>query len=239
LGGLIRKCGILPANDESRISEAYDVYRSNEHPDDPGPKAWRAQHSRETRIRFVGVWDTVGALGIPFGPLRGLFAWRYRFHDVKLSRSVDVACHAVAIDEKRRAFQPTLWSTTPGGDQRVRQAWFAGAHSGVGGGYERAGLSDVAFVWMMREAERAGLGFDAEAVRRLIKPNPHSILYDSRKGFWKWLPGATRAMGRPEHQPQALHVSAKERYEAGAGYAPANLVAYLAATPALIRDEDA
>lgn len=227
VGGMLRKCGILRRDSLHLLGDAYKLYRSKEHPDSAAATAFRAAHSKETRVRFIGVWDTVGALGIPAGPLRSFNARRHGFHDVQLSRSVDVACHALSIDERRRAFRPTLWTTTPGADQRVQQEWFPGCHSGVGGGYKEAGLSDVALAWMMDEASAAGLGFTPGARARL-QPDPAARLIESRKGLWRFLPGGWRPIGDPRHQPQGVHASAAQRMaDPGAKYRPRNLVRYL------------
>lgn len=226
VGGMLRKCGILRREHVGRLGEAYRLYRSKDHPDSETARAFRAQHAKETRVRFIGVWDTVGALGIPAGPLRSFNARRHGFHDVQLSRSVDVACHALAIDERRRAFQPTLWTTTPGAKQRVKQEWFPGCHSGVGGGYPTTGLSDVALAWMMDEASAAGLAFTTGARGRL-HPDPAAKLVESRKGLWRFLPGGWRPIGDPDHQPQAVHPSALQRMEAATGYHPPNLRRHL------------
>ena len=228
--GMVRKCGILRSTDEEGLREAYRLYRSAEHPDSEGARAFRARHSKETRVRFIGVWDTVGALGIPAGPFRSFNLRRHGFHDVQLSRSVDVACHALAIDERRGAFKPTLWTTTPDPRQVVKQEWFPGAHSNVGGGYPQAGLSDVALAWMMDEAAAAGLAFTAGA-RQRVRPDPQARLVDSRSGFWRFLPGGWRAIGDAQHQPQALHAATLQRHgDAAAKYRPPNLVAYLASS---------
>jgi uncharacterized protein (DUF2235 family) len=232
LVGMVRKCGILRRADEEGLREAYRLYRSGDHPDSEVATAFRAKRSKETRVRFVGVWDTVGALGIPAGPFRSFNLRRHGFHDVKLSRIVDVACHALAIDERRGAFQPTLWTTTPDPRQRVKQEWFPGAHSNVGGGYAEAGLSDVALRWMQDEAAAAGLAFTRGA-RQRVRPDPLARLVDSRRGFWRLLPGGWRPIGDPAHQPQAIHASALQRHaHPAAKYRPRNLVAFLDAATA-------
>lgn len=226
--GMLRKCGVLRRPDPARLHEAYRLYRGGEHPDSDVARAFRAANSKPTRVRFIGVWDTVGALGIPAGPLRSISRRRHAFHDVQLSRIVDVACHALAIDERRGAFKPTLWTTTPDARQRVRQEWFPGVHSGVGGGYRDAGLSDVALDWMASEAAAAGLVLTSGARKRL-RPDPVAKMVDSRRGLWRFLPGGWRDIGDPGHQPQAIHASALQRHaDAGLGYRPRNLMAYLA-----------
>lgn len=102
------------------------------------------------RIRFLGVWDTVGSLGIPdsLGVLN-LFDVddRHRFYDTRLNSFVDHARHAVALDETRGPFTPTLWTgeEPESGDNRsVQQVWFPGDHCDVGGGHLQTGLSDAA-----------------------------------------------------------------------------------------------
>jgi uncharacterized protein (DUF2235 family) len=179
LAGLIRNSGLLRREFAGKVEDAYQLYRRRDdksHPTDTEATLFRRSFAYEMRIHFIGVWDTVGALGIPLeGPLRWINkAWQ--FHDVKLSRSVDHAYHALAIDEKRKAFAPTLWEKQPPlpgqPEQVLEQVWFAGAHSNVGGGYARHGLSDLALLWMMRKAEGCGLRFDLARIPENIRPNP-------------------------------------------------------------------
>jgi uncharacterized protein (DUF2235 family) len=225
LAGLVRKCGILRKGNGTRFEEAYAFYRNGVHPRAPEAAAFRAAHGVETKVRFLGVWDTVGALGIP-GRLRGLAAQRYRFHDVKLSSSVERAYHAVAIDEHRRAFEPSLWEADPENAKKgqvVEQVWFPGVHSDVGGGYPETGLSDVAFEWMAARAAESGLALDPLYLKTLA-PDPRAPLHDSRSGIMRLLPAAWRTIGAATHQPQALHASAKaRRADPTLRYAPPNL----------------
>ena len=188
LAGLVRKCGILRRESSDKARAALELYRHRKiDAESPEAKHFRAcyaiawprlEDDGETpeppmlaeppvdlRIRYLGVWDTVGALGIPrvlpfsFGDKA-----RYEFHDTSLSRAVAFARHAVAIDEKRAAFTPTLWDNVeafnpPGAAQRVAQHWFPGDHGGVGGGETARGLSNCALLWMIEGAETAGLAF--------------------------------------------------------------------------------
>ncbi|MBI4970029.1 MAG: DUF2235 domain-containing protein [Rhodospirillales bacterium] len=112
----------------------------------------------DVRIKCVGVWDTVGSLGIPGDLGRRFLPDIYRFHDVQLSSAVDVALHAVAIDEKRSAFAPTLWvgpKEKPTFDgQIVEQVWFAGVHSNIGGSYADNKLSDITLDWMIKRVRK-------------------------------------------------------------------------------------
>ena len=95
-------------------------------------------------IRFIGVWDTVGALGAP-GMLGQLFNRdKYKYHDVGLNDKIQNAVHAVALDERRKPFAPSLWERPLGWTGQLVQAWFAGVHSNVGGGYSPDGLANEA-----------------------------------------------------------------------------------------------
>src|SRR5262249_9085850 len=133
--GFIRNCGILRPEFVDKIDEAYDLYHNRKDRTRPAAaKAtrFRENYSRESNIRFIGVWDTVGALGIPLNGiwLINLFNRRFRFHDTELSRNVEAAFHALAIDERRRPFRPAIWRKHPLADgQQVEQMWFSGVHS--------------------------------------------------------------------------------------------------------------
>ncbi len=139
LAGLIRNAGVLRPEEGHRIGEAYDLYRSRDpqaYPTSVNASDFRRRYSYgETRITFIGVWDTVGALGVPlstlgyavklWGAITGK-PYLHEFHDVALSSYVDHAYHAVSIDEHREAFRPTLWDPgTRRPDQSFEQVWFA------------------------------------------------------------------------------------------------------------------
>ena len=151
-------------------------------------------HHNSDSVAFLGVWDTVGALGVPDDKaFLNLFdvASRYQFHDVSLSGKVACARHAVAIDEVRGSFSPTLWE---GNHDNCRQIWFPGVHGDVGGGFKERGLSDGALQWMIDESKAcAGVGYrrDGEGA---ANPDALDVLHDSRKGLWKLLLSAPRAM---------------------------------------------
>ncbi|MGH8441409.1 MAG: DUF2235 domain-containing protein [Nevskiaceae bacterium] len=156
LVGLIRKCGLLNSVTPATVQQAYDLYREKAvHPDDPKAADFRARHSRAPRVRYIGVWDTVGALGVPISQVpfsRDFYQW----HDTELSKIVDYAIHAVAVDEHRKDFAPTLWTKVKPENVKVEQRWFAGAHSDVGGG-EGGPLPHLALRWLQDTAEEAGL----------------------------------------------------------------------------------
>ncbi|QOC22728.1 DUF2235 domain-containing protein [Wenzhouxiangella sp. AB-CW3] len=125
----------------------------------------------EVYIRFLGVWDTVDAVGMPVDELKvllevcpRLFCNRrgYGFHDRELSGWVRTARQALSIDDDRRTFHPNVWSTRKAPGERaklcqdVEQVWFAGAHSNVGGGYPKDGLAFVTLDWMLGEIDSLG-----------------------------------------------------------------------------------
>lgn len=121
--------------------------------------------SRYLRVRALCVFDTVGALGIPVNGFRKINELKYGFHDTEVNPLVDIRLHAMAIDEPRHSFAPSLW-TAPKFKRTVHdrspteQVWFAGAHSDVGGGYVRwtrpktTGLSFLPLAWMMQRLEQ-------------------------------------------------------------------------------------
>lgn len=199
LAGLIRNSGILKRGHENKEEDAVNLYRDYDPdtaPDGETSVRFRNEHAHETEIEFVGVWDTVGALGVPGldGRFRLLKGLDWQFHDVTLSTWVKNAFHAVAIHEHRSEFVPTLWEQQPGAaeaGQRLEQIWFSGAHSDVGGGYVEAGLSDVALEWMVERAKKyGGLEFDDVALN--LRPDAEAKGHDSFGTFYKvlsWLHG--------------------------------------------------
>jgi hypothetical protein len=212
----------------------------------------------EINIACVGVFDTVGAYGIPMGfGLSGISNaftyWTRGFHSRQIGEGVKVALHAMAIDEMRRPFYPTFWmertkreadgeasETPPAAEpapraQVVEQMWFPGVHSNVGGGYEDAGLSDVALAWMIsRVKAHTSLAFDDSELLGEIWPCPASTLYHTGRGapigrFRSILPrpddtlssriweGLNIALGRRRHSRrrlnETLHWSVKQRLD--------------------------
>jgi len=130
---------------------------------------------KEGTLKCVGVWDTVGALGLP-----GFFGENFNllgFRDTKLSRQIKYAFHAIAVHETRKDFTPTKWVRKPSRDphekcpQVLKQVWFAGSHSDVGGGYEDHDLSDVSLIWMVANLmEYNLLAIDEQYLRTLPSP---------------------------------------------------------------------
>ncbi|MFF2557163.1 DUF2235 domain-containing protein [Nocardia sp. NPDC058058] len=193
LAGMINRLGILTykAMIDGKYPDALKIYHTRKvNPDDPDPPEWaefrRANcYPDPVVINFLGVFDTVGAMGIP-----GITAWRHRFHDVRLSRTVRCARQALALNERRRAFEPCLWEVPVEIDEkyrrtdRVKQVWFEGVHSDIGGGYPECALSDITLHWMIREAEAEGLVFDHDRLTVLREhcprpPKKHLLLHNS------------------------------------------------------------
>lgn len=195
LAGLIRNSGIVKRNGNHRqlVDQAMKLYRNRSaasHPDEDPAKKFRRDHSHETEIEFIGVWDTVGSLGIPTGTLRllslllRLRGYDWQFHDPQLSSKVKHAYHALAIHERRGTFVPTLWEKQEKDstkDQVLEQVWFPGVHCDVGGGYDAAGLSDESLYWMIHKARKCGLKFrkDPPEFGFAYSPDPFSRLHDS------------------------------------------------------------
>jgi len=230
--GLIRNAGVLRREHRDRVGDAMDLYRSERpsaHPRGEAAEAFRAAYSHETRIRFVGVWDTVGALGIPrIGlPLVGRLNQRWAFHDTELSSRVDVGAQALAVDERRLPFAPTVWSPTSEAlARRVDQVWFAGSHSDVGGGYADHTLADLAFWWLADRARDVGLGLVPPPGAR----NPQwttGTLHDSRTGFFRLLPARTRRIGAADPDTETLASTVLDRRRAEDDYDPPGVAAYL------------
>jgi uncharacterized protein (DUF2235 family) len=243
LGGMIRKCGILSRTAVRRYREAINLYRGSLHPDEREACAFRDASSicanNPIKIRMIGVWDTVGSLGIPLRGLRFLTKQKHQFHDTELSSSVEHGYHALAIDEYRPPFEPTLWAAKPKEGQTIEQVWFAGAHSDVGGGYPAAGLSDLALEWMIAKASAVGLVFDpAVSSAYPSHPDATGTLHDSKTGLYRLTRPLVRTIGvadTPDGKPtaaldptQSLHASVRERWDADASYRPQGLRDYFA-----------
>jgi hypothetical protein len=110
---------------------------------------------------------------------------RFAFYDTGPSLIVKHACQALAIDEHRDQFVPTLWTGTPPESMEIEQVWFVGAHSDVGGGYITRALADIPLVWMARKSEMDGLSLDWSCLPDPAKLDPLAPLHDSREGIFR------------------------------------------------------
>ena len=261
LAGLIHACGILdlskyPTNDDFNraVDEAYGQYRQLYN-------SWLTSLFHETRkltpervaelrgrfsvrvpefddpngrpIAFMGVWDTVDAVGLPIRAAefvnRVLYA--FKFPDRTLNLSVGHACHAVALDEQRESFAPVLWNERKTEQpERIEQVWFSGVHSNVGGGYPRQGMSLVALDWIMSRAEQHGLRFvPAERLIYRYHADVDDKMYDSRGGigvFYRWQPRDVQRLCDENGIVPKIHCSVFERIARNTeGYAPGSLPA--------------
>jgi len=215
LSGMIGAVGLLRKQDMARFAETWNWYwqdSADRHEDVLDGIA--PERRRGVEVECIGVFDTVGALGIPGSRLcRDAFA----FHETQLGCHVRNAFQALAIDERRGNFQAAIWVPADcpdseanrlahGPQQVLKQMWFPGVHSNVGGGYEKHGLSDTAFLWMLSQV--AGkLQFDQDTVvscfdTKMNENFPRGKLEDSRTRFWKLI-------GSPIPRPVCI-VSATE-----------------------------
>ncbi len=228
LGGMIKKAGILKRRNRERSNSAFKIYKGED--DDRVIRTFKAKYCWETTeeshhdVHFIGVWDTVSALGFPLAAVHSLnpFSQRlYGFHDARLSEGVKFGYQALAIDEKRKIFKPELWDEHPVEGQTIEQVWFAGVHSNIGGGYRRSGLSDISLQWMEAKARGAGVRFWPENKKPVLtSPNPNCKLYDSRSGLGKIYIKVDREIASGSR----IHKSVFERKaDEGSLYGPENL----------------
>jgi uncharacterized protein (DUF2235 family) len=261
--GLVRNSGILLANHRDRIEDAYRLYRERDPDSAPSgveAEVFRRMYSHpEIYVQFVGVWDTVGALGIPIDGFRPpLLTKRWSFHDTRLSRHVRHAYHALAIDERRGPFEPTLWEQQEDAEgQTLEQVWFAGVHCDIGGGYAEPELAEIPLLWMVEKARACGLafepgrlvvehdGYDAHARRAGVQVAPDGLgkLHDSLTRMYRLLPRHERRLAGKDGADvdgAAVAASADRRHRHDRAYRPPGLAEWLAARrpTAPVQDRD-
>ena len=232
LCGLINNCGIIKRQDASLIQKAFNHYKRNGAayaPEGEQSIKFREKHSYESReIKFVGVWDTVGAMGIPISFL-GLFDDKDEFYDTKIGKNIRIARHAMAIDEHREDFVPTIWKHRQNMD--LKQVWFAGAHADIGGSYKSdkngAVLADNALGWIINEARDSGLTIEKH-LKPMVSKSPMAKIHNSRRSFYRvkkpYFRKIDHGMG-----PVLIHQSVKLRWEQDPKYRPSNLNEYIKA----------
>ena len=230
--GLLRNVGLLKQDHEDKLAEAFEIYRDRKidsHPNSTLAKQFRADYSNEIEVKFLGVWDTVGALGIPVRGLRSFTMKRYGFHDLQLSSIVSNAYHALALDERRVPFKPSLCETTPDTAQRVEQVWFVGVHTDVGGGNANDALADVTFHWLMGKAASCGLALNQQFIDTRTDPYPFGPRHNSMTWWYGILGSHVRPLGRQESAAtEMVHRSAVNRLQDSVfSYNPPNLRRYL------------
>ena len=224
LAGMIAICGLptTPVDDDDKlVNTAFQAYRNRDQR--VALLASLNQYNLfDAKIKMVGVWDTVGALGIPafFG---GVDPVLYGFLDTNLHPDVLNAYQALAIDERRQEFPPTLWTppSPPAADQVLEQVWFSGVHCDIGGGYPETGLSDITFSWMLGKAENLGLQVDPNVSAQYASLDAKYALDQIHKSwnlFWLFPKSRTVA------NDAALSNSVAIRCKNDGSYQPGNLI---------------
>jgi uncharacterized protein (DUF2235 family) len=235
LSGLIAKCGLLTLGAPLSVKQLYDRYRlgnkrqtiltliemgdAGKTQDFTLEEQWILKYTLVIDIDFIGVWDTVGALGLPFGKLPCFGRADMNCFNTGLRVSNKFGFHALAIDEHRAAFAPTLWTVDAPQDApppkprtlaQVEQRWFVGAHANVGGGYERDVLPQAPLKWMMDKAALQGLTF-----LRDIDLDPHPEASPVCDSYAEFMNGAYKlaTLDRPFYRVlgQALYIIFKDR----------------------------
>jgi len=233
LAGFIRNCGILKPQYLHILEKTFALYRDRNAftaPDSDLMLSFRKNYSIEdiTPIHFIGVWDTVGSLGLPLTFLRMYNMEKYKFHDQTLSSTVKNAFHALAIDDRRKLFQPTLWEVSKkiisgqAPAQHCEQRWFPGVHCNIGGGYADKGLSDRALHWMIEKAEAAGLEFNKDHLSTIHSSSTGMLRNSYTTAFWFW-PKIWRAIKTGNKLNEDFDHSVKPRLEKDPSYRPKNL----------------
>ena len=261
LAGFIAKYGLLTPGSPLSVNQLYNRYRRaadktirkllDEHKagtlaDPTLEERWMLKYSQAIPIKFIGVWDTVGALGVPFGNIRGVSRTTLGFLHTGLRLPIENGFHAVAVDEHRKDFAPTLWTArrfkdptvptaVPRSIESVEQRWFAGAHANVGGGCESDLLAQVPLMWIARKAARHGLAFrkeieiDGEVVQAPISDSYKEFM---RGAYSKVFGRHYRPIaGQPQEDEESTHPTVNEtidgsvfeRWRALPDYRPPNL----------------
>ncbi|MGY6275542.1 DUF2235 domain-containing protein [Methylomonas sp. MgM2] len=268
--GFVHACGLVDIRQATEngvfdsvkfkalVEEAFVCYRSQ---DKAAQQAFKARYAvqddvhapgGDLKIKFVGVWDTVSALGFPQDfsvvvswPFRWLekasnhvcfkiplidyeICWKHDFYDYELNPSIENAYQALSMDDERQTFHPLVWNEQ-GFDNYVEQVWFAGVHSNVGGGYPRTGLSDTALRWMWHKAAAHGLVLYQDHIDEIEESaNVYDKLYDSRDGvavYYRYGPRNLVELCADKLKGKiAVHYSAYRKIkEFSEGYAPDGL----------------
>lgn len=247
LAGLIAKYGLLKLGAPLGIDQIYERYKRADDKTiwklcqerDEGTldekmcsleERWLLKYSMRVPIKMVGVWDTVGKVGVPFGNLRGISSSTLGFFHTGLRKSIENGYHALAIDEHRRAFPPTLWTVRKPHDPKepmpqlrplssVEQRWFIGAHGNVGGGYPSDVLAQIPLRWIVRKASSLGLAFrnEIELDSDLLSANIADSYREFLKGWYQVISPVRfqRAIdGSPEVDERGTHLHINETIDA-------------------------
>ena len=214
LGGLIDTMGLVRRDQVTQglVEEIYALYR-----DDPGSAAARALRGRvcirDVPIRFIGVYDTVRALGIRYPLVWRLLPLPHPYHNHHLGLHVETARQALALDETRVAYAPVLWQTSASDGRDVAQVWFKGSHGDIGGQLNGMAAArpraNIPLVWMLEELARADLPLP-ENWRARFPTDPDAPSVGNFSGFGK-LFWARRRRVTGRDSSERLHPSAAGR----------------------------
>lgn len=218
LVGMIGTCGILKTPTKDTVAAVFKTFKSRRRTDNLACDTHGPQS--RTAVHVIGVWDTVGALGVPFELLNRLNPWSHHFHDTSLSCHVPFAFQALAIDETRKVFAPTRWTNVPVPSRVVEQVWFVGAHSNVGGSLEIRALSDISLKWMCDQLQwRPTQVYFKPGEPAALAPDETCPIDQSRSGFYRLWPVHRRCI--PAGAP--VHESVRDRMSRIPDYRPPNL----------------
>jgi uncharacterized protein (DUF2235 family) len=226
LAGMIAVAGLPTANFTNNVVDtAFRAYREKDNRQQILAQL-KDFNMFNAKIRMIGVWDTVGALGIP-SAIGQVDPIAYGFLDTGLHPDVLNAYQALAIDEKRCQFPPTLWDANTQPGQTLEQVWFCGVHSDVGGGEpiddtEKSALSDITLAWMMDKASALGLDFNDDVLNLFALPLDPEWALDTLHTSWKVFNGFP--VPRSIAKNSVIANSVRIRAEHDPTYRPSNLV---------------
>lgn len=227
--GLLRNAWLLHKSHAELIPTAYHIYRTLWGADADNAVNFRGPHCQPVRVKFLGVWDTLGPRGMPESLATTDSGQRHGFHDTTLSSIVDNAYHALAIDQRGTPLAPTIWKTRPG-RTRTEQSWFAGDHRDIGGGHRRGALAALTLHWMTEKATACGLALDRNYLDAIYSSaaaaDPAQTVHHSSVGGLRGHSSELRAIGVTNHD-ETLHTSAEQRFLSSTDYRPSNLRAFL------------
>lgn len=207
IAALIGTVGIIRHNQLDQIDQAFSLHHGRMNLWGSLLRTFRDAHSYEATVLFMGLWDTV----IRHGPVLAPLGWlieralnrRFGLMDHYPGGHVKHVVHALALDEERSAFRP--WRITISNPfQTVKEVWFAGSHSDVGGGYENSKPSEFSLRWVVDRAAMAGLMFHE---RPRISENAHRApLNPSRNGIWRLMPSRKRNVMESDSIHESVHL---------------------------------
>lgn len=226
LAGMIAICGLPTVNqqDSACLDMAFEAYRNAAQRDLLLDTLNTAYKMDNAKIQLLGVWDTVGSLGIPalFGSIDVI---QYGFLSTTLHEDVLTAVQAISIDEQRMQFQPAVFAPSAFPNQTLVQVWFSGVHCDVGGGYapdnNNASPSNIPLLWMASYAKAAGLQFKPGALSNaLLGLDATASLHESRNGAYRIFPPYIRNVPSDASLASSVKVRCDD---ADSNYAPENL----------------